>query len=463
MPAHPIDFTIQAAIYSTPELVAIFDEKKRFQRWLTIEAALAQTQAEFGIIPEKAAREITEKADISNLDLDAVARDYLNSRNSIMPLIKELRAACSDNHGEFVHYGATTQDILDTSQILELREIIGILSRDLSKLSAILIALTDQHKNTPMIGRTHGQQGLPITFGFKTAIWLQEIKRHIERLVSLAPELFRGQLSGAVGTMAALGPKAREVAKETMLKLELGVARIPWHTSRDNIAAFSSFCAMLAGTLEKIASEIINLGKTEIGELREPAPAKAVSSSTMPHKRNPVISQRICVLARHVRAQNTVVIESMVHDHERDGRALWSEWLAIPQICVYTGTALHYINEIMSAVEVDTEKMKTNLYLHREMVVSEYFLFRMGEYIGKMKAQEKLQEFMPLVLSGKKSLKECISNDKEIGHLLDADDLALFDAPEKYTGHATAIAAEVVEECRKAELTAQNFFEKFKI
>ena len=250
---------------------------------------------------------------------------------------------------------------------------------EIESLEKLLIDMARSHRETPMIGRTHGQQALPITFGLKIAIWVAEIRRHIERLISLGPRLFTIQLSGAVGTMAALGPQARSVAALSAEKLGLSSGVPNWHTSRDTVAEAATTYGLLCSTFEKIASEIVQLSKTEIGELAESAPEKAQSSSTMPHKSNPVISQRIAVLSRHSRALVNVVIDSMIHEHERDARALWSEWLATPQITIYTGTALQFLISVIENIEIRPERMLENLYRQKDLVVSEWLLFRLAK------------------------------------------------------------------------------------
>jgi adenylosuccinate lyase len=446
MPSHPFDFEIQSNIFSTPELTAIFSEQRRFERWLAFEAALADSQAELGIIPREAAGEIRAKAGMDCLDLEGMREAYKKSRNSLMPLVQALRDACDDQHGEFVHYGATTQDVLDTSQVMELREVLRILFRDLRDLKKSLRDLTEEYRHTPMIGRSHGQQALPITFGLKCAVWLAEICRHSDRIIALAPRLLVGQLSGAVGSMAALGDQGREVARKTLERLDLNYSPVSWHTSRDTIAETANLMAMICSSLEKIANEVIELGKNEIGELREPAPAGAISSSTMPHKRNPVLSQRVAVLARQVRALAPTVTEAMVHEHERDGRAIWSEWLAIPQISIYTGTALNYIKQVVSGLEVVPEKMIDNLRLHGDMVLSEWLLFKLGSAVGKMKAQELMQVIATEARSGSRSLKECILADSSTAALLGQDDLEFLDHPENYLGLAETMIDELLRD-----------------
>ncbi|MFZ5798013.1 MAG: class-II fumarase/aspartase family protein [Desulfobulbaceae bacterium] len=435
MPSHPIDFELQAHYYVTPELREVFAEERRLNRWLQVEAALARAQAELGIIPSEAAGEIADKASLDQLDLERIRQEYQRSRNSLLPLVKVLRQACAGGSGQYVHHGATTQDILDTGQVLELRDALRIIYRDLRRVEEILIALSTSHRNTPMIGRTHGQQALPITFGLKTVTWAAEVRRQLERLKSLYPRVMAGQLGGAVGTMAALGPQGREVAKRTMALLGLGWLVPAWHTSRDNMAETASWFALVAGTLEKIANEVFLLGKTEVGELAE-APPDSLMSSTMPHKRNPVFCQRIAALARQIRPLAASVLEGMAHEHERDPRLLWSEWLAMPQLSMYTGTAAAYMVAVLDGLEVRQEKMMVNLLQHRETVMTEWLLFRLAPALGKAAAQERLHALVRRSGEEARPLRELLAEDQATGPLLTADDLETLAHPERYTGLA---------------------------
>lgn len=454
MPAHPIDFLIQSHTYSTPELLALFDEKNRFERWLRFEAALALSQAELNIIPEKAAEEINRKAHTELLDLAAAAEAYTQNRNSLIPVIDALRSICTDDAGEYVHFGVTTQDVLDTAQVLEIKETLSVFYRDLRRLEAVLISQAKRHKHTIMIGRTHGQQALPITFGFKVSVWLAEVRRHIERIKSLAKRVLIGQMGGAVGSLAALGPDAREVVTRTMARLGLGSSMIAWHSSRDNIAETGSCFAMIATTCEKIANEIFQLGKTEMGELQESPLQKTGGSSTMPHKRNPVACQRIAVMATHVRSLATVILESMSHEHERDVRRLWSEWLAMPQISIYTGTALYYMCDVLEHLSVNEKAMKKNLSIKKEKVLSEWLQFRLAPEIGRKQTQKKLKEMFFKQEQHGSSFKSLLEADPDIAQLLGADDYAMLEQPEKYIGHITEIIETVlthVTESRRNE------------
>jgi adenylosuccinate lyase len=449
MPSHPIDFQINAGVFSTPELARIFDEKARYQRWLDFEAALAKVQAEVGVIPREAAEEIGRKAKLEHLDLEKVHNGYLHSRNSIIPLINGLRQACEANYGEYVHYGVTTQDVLDTAESLELRATLTVIYTDLRALELVCLDLAKRHRSTPMVARTHGQQALPTTFGLKVVVWVNELRRHIERIKSIYERVSAGQLGGAVGTLAALGPQALEIARRTLKLLGLDYASVAWHSSRDNIGELASIFSLLMTTLEKMANEVFQLQKTEIGELREPAPDKAMASSTMPHKQNPVICERVVVLSRHVRYLAGTIVESMAHEHERDARCLWTEWLAMPQLCIYTGAGLRYVLDVMSSLEVRADRMLKNLYLQKSFITSEWLLFRLSSAIGRTRSSEKLHELSKKAAESGTSLKEAVADDPEIGSILSPEELAYLDHPERYIGHALQIVDQAVEDIER--------------
>ncbi len=442
-----IDFEIQENIFSTDEGKKIFDEKSRIQRWLTIESTLAEAQAELGIIPLEAAQEIKKMSMLDMLDLEKIKAEYKRSRNSLMPVVKVLSQQCENGYGEYVHYGVTTQDIIDTAQILEIKEVLNIVYRDSRKIENNLLMITEKYCSVPMIGRTHGQHALPITFGLKASIWLVELRRHIERIKSLVTRILVGQLSGPVGTFAAMEEKSQMVSDRTLKKLGLLCSPIAWHTARDNICELSTVFAMLTATMAKIANEVFQLSKTEILELREsPISKKAIDSSAMPHKLNPVLSQRIIVIARHVRVLSNVIMESMIHEGERDPRALWSEWLSIPQLCIYTVASLDNMLGLMSGLQVHPDQMKLNLYRFKEYVSSEYLMIKLSKHIGKIQAQEKLHELMQRAHEGDISFREILLADDAIGKFFDADDLYILDNPEKYTGQSEVIVRAALAE-----------------
>jgi adenylosuccinate lyase/3-carboxy-cis,cis-muconate cycloisomerase len=256
--------------------------------------------------------------------------------------------------------------------------------------------------------------------------------------------------------MAALGEHAQKVKRRTMERLGLDASPEAWHTARDNIAEVCACFTMITSTMAKIANEIVLLGRTELGELREPVVGGATArSSTMPHKRNPVLCQRVVVLSSHVRGLLSVVMEAMIHENERDPRALWSEWLSLPQIAVYTGTAVHSMGVILADLEVFPERMLANLHLQRELVASEGLLFRLAEKIGKLRAQELLRAAMQRAVTENRPLVELLRTDPIVGPLLTEQDLAIATAPETYVGHSAeivdAVLASVVRKNERSE------------
>ena len=335
---------------------------------------------------------------------------------------------------------------MDTAEILELRETLTIVYRDLRALEIICLDLAKVHRSTAMVARTHGQQALPTTFGLKVTIWLGEVRRHIERIKYISQKIIIGQLGGAVGTMAALGPRAMEIARRTLNLLGLKDSKVAWHNSRDNIGELASVFCLLITTLEKMANEVFQLQKTEIGELRESVPERAMSSTTMPHKKNPVICQRIMVLSRHVRYLTGTIMESMAHEHERDARCLWAEWLAVPQLCIYTGAALQYMLDVMSGVEIRVDRMMENLHLQKALIASEWLRFRLSGTIGKMKSLEKVHELSNKVVDTGISFKDAVRSDPELGSLLTVEDMEYLDRPERYIGHALEIVDQAIED-----------------
>ena len=417
----------------------VFDEKRRFARWLAIEAALAAAQGELGVIPKAAAETIVRAADIKNLDLARVAAAYADSRNTVLPVVNELRRVCGEA-GEYVHHGITTQDLLDTGQVMAMAEGLAIIERDLKRLAEELTRLTREHLETPMTGRSHGQAALPITFGFKTALWLLEVRRQRERLAQAGPRILCGQLGGAVGSMAALGPRAFETAELTMKRLGLAWQPGAWHNSRDRVAECAGLLGMIGASCERIANEVFELSRSEVDEVREPAAKAAASSSTMPHKRNPVLSQRVCVAARQARALVQAVNGAMVHQHERDGRALWSEMLALPDIFVYTGCALNYTVTIISGLEVRTDKMLANLREQGRAMMSEWLMFRLAGAIGRSRARDVAGR----VCAQGGDIAARLRQDPEAAAILNEEDYRFLAAPENNTGHCRRIAEEIL-------------------
>jgi adenylosuccinate lyase len=386
------DSPLYAHLWSTDELDAIVGERARLACWLEILAALARAQAALGIIPADAAREITQRATVEALDLDYVTEQTRQSSHSTLGLIRGLRRVLPEGARDYVYYGATVQDITDTWFAMMLRDVGAIVWREVRTLEERVLDLAQRHRGTVMVGRTHGQAGAPITFGFKAASWADELRRHVRRLAEGRSRWQVGQLAGAVGVLGFFGERAVPLRQRFCAELGLRDPGISWLTARDRIAEFGTLLAMVCATAARIGVEVYELQRGEIGELAEPTGPEAVGSITMPHKRNPETCEHLDTLARLARASAAVLLESMVGVHERDGRSWKAEWVALPEVCLLSGTALGMANDIVAGLEVHTEAMAANLRRAGDLLGSERMLAALSARLGRHRAQEVLQQ-----------------------------------------------------------------------
>jgi adenylosuccinate lyase len=392
MGAHLADSMLYGHLWGTPELHGLLDDEARVQRWLDILAALAAAQAEVGLVPAEAAELIAEHADVSLLDLEQVAAETRACGHSTLGLIRCLHRVLPEPAREWVYYGATVQDITDTWTALVLRDVASLVDRDLARAEAAATDLAQRHRDTLMPGRTHGQPGLPITFGFKAAIWAAELRRHRTRLAEGRPRWEIVQLGGALGTMEFWGTAALPLLDAFARRVGLAAPELPWITARDGIAEFVNLLALITATLGKIGQEVYELQRPEIGELREPFTEGQVGSITMPHKRNPELSEHLVTLARLVRANATVAVEAMIAEHERDGRAWKTEWIVLPEACLYAGVSMAMACRLLEGLEVDPERMRENLDASGGYVLSEPVMRALAERVGKHTAHELVYE-----------------------------------------------------------------------
>lgn len=448
MPSGVFDSTLLKHLWGTDELRAIFNDETRVQKWYDYEAALALSQAELGIIPEAAAHEIAAKANVGNVDLDAIAAEIRRTKHPLVAALRALQAICAGNHGEYLHFGPTTQDVLDTGMMLQLKDAHAVFLRDLEDVGRELYRLAETYKDTPMAGRTHGVQALPITFGHKCAIWLAEMGRNHERLTQLEERTFVGSLVGAVGTMASFGEQAFALDAKVMARLGLGVADISWQPARDRFVEYVSVLGIIGGGLAKIANEVINLAHTEIDELAEPFSEGKVGSSTMPHKRNPSTSEAIATVGRVLRYTVALMHDALLHEHERDAAAWRIEWKALPEACLMTGVMLAQTKYVLAGLEVHADKMRRNLDALGGFLLSERVMFALADKLGKQTAHEVVYEASMHGLSQNITFERALMENAEVSGALDTEELAALLDPATYVGLAPAIVDRVLAATR---------------
>lgn len=428
MPIHLIDSHIYSGAWSTEEMQAIFDDMPRTQGWLEVIATLAEAQAEVGLIPAKVAPEIRQVCRVELLSLAALRQGYQETGHSTLGLIRELKKLCSPVAGEWLYYGATVQDITDTWLATALLKVWAIVWRDLRDLEATLLPLAVAHRDTPMSGRTHGQPGLPITFGFKVAVWLREIRRHLERLKEIRRRLGQGQLAGGVGSLSSFGEKGLALQERFFAKLGLRPPDIVWNTTRDTQVEFINLLALMAATFDKIGHEIYNLQRPELGEVREGFVSGTVGSITMPHKRNPEIAEHLGTLARLIRHNAGCLAENLVHDHERDGRSWKAEWALIGPTCTMAGTLLHLAKLMCANLQVDKVSMRHNLEATQGYVLSEGVMLALAQKVGKQTAHAIVYSTAMHAFEAGRPLKEAIlENEQVTAHLTVQEIEVLFD------------------------------------
>lgn len=449
MPSHMIDYFIFQDSWSTEPMRQIWSEKQMLQRWLDVEVALAEAQAELNIIPVEAAREIKAKAKVDLLDFEAIKKEYARTGHSLIPTLKAVQAICENSLGEYIHLGATTQDITDTGMVLGLKKSHTIIIEDLEAIEAALINLAIEHKHTPMVGRTHGQQALPMTFGIKAAVWLREISRHLERLAQCQQRVFVGNLAGGVGSYASFKGLGMEIERRVMEKLGLGLSDAPWHVARDRFAEYCNILAMIATTIGKIGNEIYVLQKTEIRELQEPFQPSQVGSSTMPHKRNPEIAEALNGLSKIVRHLAGLVMEAMFAEHERDGAAWKPEWVAVPEVCIYTAAILDKAKYILENLVVNREQMLKNLNLLGGLILSENVMLALGKKLGKQSAHKIVYDIASRFYDEGVGFKEALLQNKLVADNFTAQEIeTLLDAT-AYVGEAEGIVERAVSLTKK--------------
>jgi 3-carboxy-cis,cis-muconate cycloisomerase len=435
-----IESLLYSGTFADDRMRGIFSDEAYVARLLQVEAALASAQARVGLIPRDAAVEIERQARPEHFSLEQLREGLDATAHSLVPLVRALADRCGGDAGRYVHWGATTQDIIDTASALRLREAFAFVTGRLGEILAALVHLAEGEADTLMAGRTHGQHALPVTFGYKVAVWAWEVRRQLERWEQAKPRVLVGNITGAVGTYAGFGGYGAEVERLALAHLGLAAPEICWHTARDRPAEVAALLTLTAGTLEKIAGEIYRLQSTEYGEVEEPFFAGKVGSSTMPHKRNPSLCEAVITSCRAVRAEASMVFEAMAQEHERHS-ALWkTEWVALPNAFILLAGALAKCCRILPDLRINRRQMRENLDRSRGAVMSEAVMLALGRFVGRGEAHDIIYEAGMRAFEEGRHLRACLEERADVMAHLTREDLdTLFDY-RRYTGSASDLA-----------------------
>lgn len=439
--------TLLGPLFAPDEIRAAFSDRACLQGMLDFEAALARAEARVGVIPKDAAPAIAARCKAELIDVAAIAKAAPNGGNLAIPLVKQLTAMVAKDNEEaarFVHWGATSQDAIDTGLVLQLKAALPLIEADLKRLSDALAALARKHKDTIQVGRTWLQQALPVTFGLKAAGWLDGIERHRARLAEVKGRLLALQFGGAAGTLAALGPKGLEVAQALAEDLKLSLPDVPWHGQRDRLAEVATLLGLIVGSCAKMARDVSLMMQTEIGEALEPAGEGRGGSSTMPHKRNPVASAAVLAAAARSPGLVATMLGAMAPEHERGLGGWQAEWVALPELAVHCGGALRTTAETMEGLEINPERMAENLGRTRGLILAEAVQMALGSKIGRSAAHALIEKASRKAIAANKSLRDVLVADEEVTrHLLSAEIDRLLD-PQHYLGQAGAMVERVL-------------------
>jgi 3-carboxy-cis,cis-muconate cycloisomerase len=433
--------------FGTPAMRGIFEDAALLSRYTEVEVALARAQGRLGVIPAAAAKEIAARCNASQLDLERLKKETEVVGYPILPLVRQLAAQCGDA-GKFLHWGATTQDIMDTAVVLQVRDALALIEKDLDALRRTLVRQAKRYRDTPMAGRTHLQQALPITFGYKLAIWLAMLDRHAERLGQLRPRALVGQFAGAAGTLASLGSRGLEVQQALMDELKLAQPAATWHAARDGLAEAVNFLGLLTGSLGKVAYDVMLMASTEVAEVSEPFVQGRGASSTMPQKRNPISSELILACAKAVRQHAGLMLDAMVQDYERATGPWHAEWIALPEAFILTGGALHQAKFMLDGLIVDEARMRRNLDMTNGLIVAEAVMMGLAPHLGRNEAHDLVYDACRVVAEKGGRLADVLAAMPEVSRHLKLPALERLTDPANYLGAAQQMVDRVVGDRR---------------
>lgn len=448
MAASIIDSSIFQGIFTTDAMRQVWSDENRTAKYVEIERALAIVQGRLGIIPKEAADEIVSHCRIEEIDMARLRQQTERIGYPILGVVTQINQLCRDKLGEFVHWGATTQDITDTATVLQIREGLQLVDDELAGIANAMAKLAKEHRLTPVIGRSNLQQAIPVTFGYKMAGLLSAVLRHRERLAQLRERVLVGEFAGAAGTLASLETGAMET--QAGLCAELGLAQpvIAWHTIRDNIAETGALLGLIGGTLGKLSMDVKLMMQTEVGEVFEPYHHGRGSSSTMPQKRNPIASCYIHAAISVVRQHAAALMDAMVADHERSTGPWEIEWIVLPEAFCLIAGALKQSRAVLEGLEVDADAMRRNIEMTGGLVMSEAVMMGLGPYIGREFAHDLVYDLCRESLATKTPLIELLVAHPQIRPHVDRAQLERMLAPENYLGQSGVMVDRVLAQMR---------------
>lgn len=444
MPASIIDSTIFQGIFATDAMRHVWSDENRTAKYLDIERALAIVQARLGLIPQAAADEIASHCRLEEIDMSRLRQQTERIGYPILGVVTQLNQRCRDKLGEYVHWGATTQDITDTATVLQVREALVLVDDELAAIADALAKLAREHRLTPVIGRSNLQQAIPVTFGYKMAGILSAVLRHRERIAQLRERVLVGEFAGAAGTLASLEKGAMQTQAGLCAELGLAQPLIAWHTLRDNIAEVGAVLGLIGGTLGKFSLDVKLMMQTEVAEVHEPYHHGRGSSSTMPQKRNPIGSAYIHAAISVVRQHAAALMDAMVADHERSTGPWQIEWIVLPEAFCLLAGALKHTRAVLEGLEVDAEAMRRNIELTSGLVMSEAVMMGLGPHIGREFAHDLVYDLCREALAKKVPLIDLLAAHPQISQHVDRAALERLLDPANYLGQSGVMVDRVL-------------------
>ena len=438
-----------AALFGDEQIADVFSDQVLIQRMLEVEAALAKVQGGLGIIPAEAAQTIASTVPNLNVDMDRLREDTIKDGVPVAGLVRQVRKYVGSSSAIYVHWGATTQDIVDTARLLQIRQVLASLVELLKVLIGNLASLANQHRATLMAARTHSQQALPMPFGLKVASWLAPLLRHQQRLQEITQRLFVIQFGGAAGTLASLGDAGIKVQEGLAAELGLGVPLMPWHAQRDCIAELSGWLSLVSGNLAKMAQDVILMAQTEVGEIAESGDHGRGGSSSMPQKSNPVISEMIIVAARTNAALLSAMHQALIQEHERGTHGWQMEWISLPQMFTLTASSLKRAIFLSQNLAINSGRMRANVNASNGLMMAEALHLALAPILGQDEAKTLVTKACQTTLTKHQHLADVIRDSLKQHRIDVALDWGQFQDETRYFGSSDAFINRVLEQARK--------------